>query len=107
MIREAWEHKKDAESCIDSTKGGNLLILGLATSLDALAVGLSLALTGENVWYPAIIIGVVCFLLSAVALHLGHTVRRLSGLGNKANILGGLILWGIGIKILHEHGVFF
>jgi putative Mn2+ efflux pump MntP len=112
MLWEAWRNRgKPPEACFltDPTTGKTLLLLGLATSLDALAVGLSLALLNIEVWTPALIIGVVCFLLSAVGMQLGRVIcaiPRLGSLGNKANAVGGLILIGIGLRILYEHGVF-
>lgn len=112
MLKEAWDNRGNDQgvcSGSDPTRGGHLWLLGIATSLDALAVGLSLDLLGQDVWFPAVVIGLVCFLLSASAMHLGRAVCRLpglSGLGNKANVFGGLVLLAIGFKILHEHGVF-
>lgn len=113
MLKEVWDNRgKDEAECRyedDPTRGANLLLLGIATSLDALAVGLSLALLGEDVWFPACIIGAVCFAISVFGMHLGRCVCRIPGLaniGNHANALGGLVLLAIGVKILHEHGVF-
>lgn len=115
MLKQGWEKKEEREeelTCAcppDPTRGGSLWLLGLATSLDALAVGLSLALLDANVWLPAVIIGLVCFTLSAVGLHLGRLICSLPGLGrlgDRANALGGAILLLIGLKILHENGVF-
>ena len=115
MLKEAWEaggEEEEACACKDPTQGGSLWLLGIATSLDALAVGLSLALLSVDVWMPALIIGLVCFALTAFGMHLGRLACRLPGLrgldnlGNKANALGGLVLVVIALKILHEHGVF-
>jgi putative Mn2+ efflux pump MntP len=112
MLREAWTNRgKPPEACTitDITRGKSLLLLGVATSLDALAVGLSLAILNVEVWTPALIIGLVCFLLSAAGMQLGRVVcgiPRMSSLGNKANAFGGAALIGIGLCILHEHGVF-
>ena len=113
MLWEAWQNRgkseEDACSCPDPTTGSSLWLLGIATSLDAMAVGLSFALLDVNVWLPAVIIGAVCFCISAAGMHLGRMVCRIPGLGNlgnKANAIGGLVLLGIGLKILHEHGVF-
>ena len=116
MIREALSGGGDtADTCAmpepksDPTRGGALVLLGVATSLDALAVGLSFALLQVDVWMPALVIGAVCFGFTALGLHLGRlvcTVPGLDNLGGKANILGGTVLLGIGLKILHEHGVF-
>lgn len=113
MLKEAWDNRgKSAYACkleCDPTTGSNIWLLAVATSLDALAVGLSLALLDIDVWTPSAVIGVVCFLLSAIGMHLGRVVCRIPGLdslGNKANAFGGLVLLAIGLKLLHEHGVF-
>jgi putative Mn2+ efflux pump MntP len=110
MIRESlWSGKEKSEPASDPSRGGKLLLLAIATSLDALAVGLSLALLGENMLRAALIIGLVCFAISAGAVYAGHTLRRAAGLsrlGDYANTAGGLILIGIGLNILREHGIF-
>ncbi|MDR1490709.1 MAG: manganese efflux pump MntP family protein [Desulfovibrio sp.] len=111
MIRESFAARgKDAPAPrADPTKGGRLLLLALATSLDALAVGISFALIGENVPRAAFVIGLVCFSLCAVALRLGQALRRaaaLDRLGGYANAAGGIVLIGIGVNILRDHGIF-
>ncbi|MDL2216305.1 manganese efflux pump MntP family protein [Desulfovibrio sp. OttesenSCG-928-M14] len=111
MIREAWQTRHDGEDCQspDPTRGSALWLLALATSIDALAVGLSLALLGTGIVFPALVIGLVCFCLTALGMHLGCLACSLPGLGKlgaKANALGGLALLCVGVKILHEHGVF-
>ncbi|MDL2283566.1 manganese efflux pump MntP family protein [Oxalobacter sp. OttesenSCG-928-P03] len=110
MIREALSHKGSGSSAFyDPTQTGTLLLLGVATSLDALAVGLSFALLSMPIWLPALIIGIVCFIISAAGLHMGRLIIRLPGLGSvggKANILGGMVLIVIGLNILQQHGVF-
>ena len=109
MLKEAWESRgrseKDAESA-DPTSGCTLLFLGIATSIDALAVGLSMAVLGTDIWVPALIIGVVCFCITAFGMHLGRWVGRAGRLGDKAVALCGIVLLCIGLNILHEHGVF-
>ncbi len=111
MLREAWENRGRsafAGDFKDPTRGSALWLLGVATSLDALAVGLSLAMLEIDIWLPAAIIGLVCFLLSSAGVLTGGALRRLPGLetlGNKANAVGGLILLAIGLNILHVHGV--
>ncbi len=78
-----------------------LLILSIATSIDALAVGLSLSLLGYRIITPAAIIGITTFLFSSVGVKMGC---RLHGLfGKRVEILGGIILIFIGIKIIIEH----
>lgn len=106
MLCEAWKGN-DEEECFDPTKGATLILLAVATSIDALAVGISLAVIDVEIWYPAGIIGIVCFAITAMGMHLGRmVVREGSTLAAKANVLGGLVLIGIGIRILWEHGVF-
>ena len=111
MIVEAGHQpdEKETQKESDPTKGIALWILGLATSIDALAVGLSMSLVKADICLAAIIIGVVCFILSIVGSQIGKQIASLSSLnrlGNRAYILGGLVLWIIGLKLLYEHGVF-
>ena len=100
MIRESFEKKKDAD-VVDRTTGTALLILSIATSIDALAVGLSLAVLRTNIFLPAALIGVVSFAMTVLGVKFGPLVGR--AVGKRAELLGGLILIGIGIKILAGH----
>jgi putative Mn2+ efflux pump MntP len=102
MILESFEKGggKDTGSA-DRTIGAPLLVLSVATSIDALAVGLSLAVLRTNILLPAILIGIVCFVLTVIGAKLGPLVGR--AVGKRAELLGGLILIGIGIKILAGH----
>ena len=100
MICEAFHHDEDAEVC-DPTKGWRLVMLSIATSIDALAVGLSLALLDVSIWWPALVIGVVAGVLTVVGMELGKRFGAL--LGRRMEIVGGIILIGIGVKILIEH----
>lgn len=78
-----------------------LLVLSVATSIDALAVGLSFAFLDVGIATPAIIIGIVTFIMSFAGVYLGKRVGHL--FEGKIEIIGGLILIGIGTKILIEH----
>ena len=78
-----------------------LLILSLATSIDALAVGLSFSLLRISITTPAIVIGVVTFLLSFTGFSFGNKLGKL--LERKVQAIGGIVLIAIGIKILLEH----
>jgi putative Mn2+ efflux pump MntP len=99
MIREAiWGEEESQDSNFDVR---HMFIMAVATSIDALAVGISMAFLGINIWLAATIIGVITFLLSASGIYLGRTVG--GKLGDKAGILGGVVLIAIGIKILVEH----
>jgi putative Mn2+ efflux pump MntP len=85
----------------DQTRGAPLLILSVATSIDALAVGLSLGVIKAGILYPAVVIGLVCFFLTILGAKLGPVVGRVAG--KRAELAGGLILIGIGLKILISH----
>ena len=101
MIYEAFTDDEEEVERKDPTKGASLVILSVATSIDALAVGLSIALLGVDIWYPAIVIGLVALGFTAAGLHLG---KRLGALfGRRMEIVGGVILIAIGLRILIEH----
>jgi len=78
-----------------------LLLLSIATSIDALAVGFSFSILKVPVVFPAAVIGVVCFLMTAVGMLFGKVLARI--FGKKVEIFGGLVLIAIGIKILIDH----
>lgn len=100
MIREGFEEETNEEKA-DQTRGWPLLLLSVATSIDALAVGFSFSLLKAPILLPAAIIGVVCFLMTAVGMSFGKGLARI--FGRKVEILGGLVLIAIGVKILIEH----
>lgn len=107
MIRESFGKDED-EACPvrDPLRWSRLFPAAVATSIDALAVGLSLSVLHLPIWGPALLIGVVCALLTAVGFLLGARLNRAARLGKQAERIGGAILLLIGIKILAEHGVF-
>ena len=105
-IRGGGDDSEDGESCsVDPTKGRKLLILAVATSIDALAVGLSFSLLNINVWGPSTLIGVVCAVITALGLLAGKGLAHADIFGRRAELVGGCVLIGIGLKILYEHGV--
>lgn len=107
MIREAFEiDDEESSTKKDATKGLTLIILSVATSIDALAVGLSMSLLKVSIVYPALIIGIVAGLFTIAGLHLGAKAAGLRRLSPAAEILGGVVLWIIGLNILQDHGVF-
>jgi manganese efflux pump family protein len=95
-----WEarREKNAESGKDPTRGLTLLTLSLATSLDALAVGVSMALVGVSVWAPSVIIGLVTAALTAAGISLGGRIG--SRWARWAEAAGGIVLILIGLKVL-------
>ncbi|MGD0612142.1 MAG: manganese efflux pump MntP family protein [Anaerolineales bacterium] len=82
----------------DPSRGWSLVLLSFATSIDALAVGLSLGLLGITIWYPAAVIGVVTGLISWAGVILGN--RLGVKFGQRMEIIGGVVLILIGLKIL-------
>ncbi len=78
-----------------------ILVLSIATSIDALAVGLSFSFLDISIFFPAIIIGVITFFLSFFGVYVGGKFGKV--IKNRIEILGGLILIVIGLKILLEH----
>jgi putative Mn2+ efflux pump MntP len=103
MLREAGRSSQREEevSCLPRWTLKNLIIQGVATSIDAFAVGISLALINTNIWLAIVFIGFVTFVCCVIGLLAGR--RFGSYLRGKAEIAGGLILIGIGFKILFSH----
>ncbi|WP_010254130.1 manganese efflux pump MntP family protein [Treponema primitia] len=93
--------EKPTETNIDIQNIGSLFILAIATSIDALAVGLSFSMVNQDIWIPALIIGCMTFVLCFFGFEFGKKIG--SAFENGSQIIGGLILIGIGIKILLEH----
>jgi putative Mn2+ efflux pump MntP len=81
-----------------------LFVLAIATSIDALGIGLSYAFLGKPIFLPSITIGIMTFLFSVCGVTLGKMLKKL--LKNKALLIGGVILLLIGFKVLADHGVF-
>lgn len=101
MLWEAFHPDIEDVSAKDPTRGWSLVMLSVATSIDALAVGLTLSMLGLSIWTPALVIGLTAGILTLTGMILG---RRLGQhWGSRVEILGGLILIGIGLKILLEH----
>jgi len=100
-LAERIEHKADETlhpSRSDPTRGWSLLILSVATSIDALVVGFSLGLKGERVWIAGVAIGLV----AGVMAILGVAIGKLAGkaLGKWAEIIGALMLMGLGVSFV-------
>jgi manganese efflux pump family protein len=85
----------------DPSRGLTLIMLSVATSIDALAVGLTLAMLGSNIWQASVIIGLVTGGLSVVAVRIGSRVGRT--FGQKMEVVGGLALVAIGLRIMVQH----
>ena len=98
MIRESME--KEEEEVDDSFSFMTMLTLAVATSIDALAMGVTLNLSGANIWLAAPMIAVTTAILSPVGLKVGNIFG--AKYKNKAELAGGIVLVGLGIKILLE-----
>ena len=98
-----WETRYGGqiENSADPTGGAMLLLLSLATSIDALSVGLSLAFLRVSILVPSIIIGIVTFILSAIGAGFGSRIGRKWGIW--AEVVGGCTLILIGARILFSH----
>jgi putative Mn2+ efflux pump MntP len=91
----------DPEGKVNSLSYSLLFLLAVATSIDALAVGMSFAFLGTPILEPVIIIGCVTFVMSFCGAILGYRMGHF--FEHEVEVLGGLILIGLGIKILAEH----
>lgn len=100
MIYEGFENE-DEDEPLGALQVVPVLILSIATSIDALAVGVSFALIHESVLAPSLIIGLIAFLLSFAGVLSGMQLKEL--LGKRIEIAGGLILIVIGLNILITH----
>lgn len=102
MVVEAFS--KDEEKPVNLLDTGKLVVASIATSIDALAVGISFAMLHmpmREILFSVLVIGLVTALAAFIGLRGGERLGRL--LGKKCNLIGGLILIGIGLKILLEH----
>jgi putative Mn2+ efflux pump MntP len=100
MIWESW--KDDASRVrLDPTRISVLVVLAVATSIDALAVGLSLSFLDTSILLPVLVIGIVTFAMCFIGTYIGTMARHV--VGSKVEAVGGLILIAIGIKIVIEH----
>jgi putative Mn2+ efflux pump MntP len=99
MIKESRE--KEEEKLDDSFGITTMLALAIATSIDALAVGVTFAFLRVNIFWAVLFIGSVTFILSAIGVRVGHVFGM--KYKSKAELAGGLILVLMGVKILLEH----
>lgn len=102
MIREALSKDDECESCGDASLDvKSMFILAIATSIDALAVGITFAFLEVNIVLAVFLIGLITFLFSFIGVYVGHRfgIRYKS----KAELAGGIVLILLGVKILLEH----
>ena len=100
MIREAF-HQADGDTKTDPPRGMTMIMLSIATSIDAFAVGLSLAFLNVSIWLPSAVIGIVTAALSSFGMVCASRFGHL--FGRWAEVLGGLVLLFIGLEVLISH----
>jgi putative Mn2+ efflux pump MntP len=102
-VKMVWESNESADAAkdYDPTRGWSLVGLSVATSLDAMAVGVTFSLMSMSIWRPALLIGLVALVMTFVGMTLGK--RAGLAIGHWAERAGGFVLVGIGIRILHDH----
>ena len=100
MIRSGFDPNSDNTKS-NPSRGWTLVLLSIAVSIDALAVGFSLGLISVTIWYPAVIIGIVTGLVSWLGLRLGNKLGK--KFGKRMEIAGGIVLILIGVRILIMH----
>ncbi len=99
MIKQIFS--KGQENHNDKIDAKTMIVLALATSIDALAVGIAFAFFDINIWYVASIIGIITFVLSFIGVKIGNNFGK--KYEKKAELFGGIILILMGIKIMLEH----
>ncbi len=99
MIQESFSKEQKPES--SSLSAGNMLMLSVATSIDALAVGVTFAFLNVNLPYAVTFIGLTTFSLSVIGVRLGNIFG--AKYKSRAELVGGAVLIALGIKILVEH----
>jgi putative Mn2+ efflux pump MntP len=100
MLWQVWA-EREGGPLSDPTRGWLLVTLSVATSIDALAVGLSMAFLNVAVWMPSVVIGLITAFLVAIGIRFGHSIG--GRFGRVAHFVGGLVLVGIGVRILILH----
>jgi len=104
MLYEALKTDENNKKNFNPLKITVLIGLGIATSIDALIVGVSLAFVGVDILLPALIIGLVTFIFSFSGVWFSLWISK--RINNKIEILGSIVLFAIGLKILLEHTIF-
>jgi putative Mn2+ efflux pump MntP len=101
MVWESLHPKDERSKIIDISKGFALLTLAVATSIDAFAIGLTLAFLKVHIAVASITIGTIAFVATVIGFVLGRKVSKL--MGRWAETIGGVVLIGIGLRILLSH----
>ncbi len=100
MMYESFQKDDSCEVDKDPTVGFSLIFLSVATSLDALAVGLSFSILDYPIVMPSILIGITAFVLTAIGIQIGRKFSAASRYSHIAELVGGIVLIMIGLKLL-------
>lgn len=100
MIRDGMDQSQEIQKK-DPSRGMTMVMLSVATSIDALAVGLSLAMLEVDIWYPSAMIGLITAGMSLLSIKIGAKLGVM--FGRRMEILGGIVLIVIGSRILFSH----
>ena len=100
MLHAAWRNDQE-EYREDPSRGMMLVMMSVGTSIDALAVGLSLALAGSQIFWPSLLIGLVGAVMTYAGLKLGCKLGL--WFGRPVEFIGGLVLIAIGARVLYAH----
>ena len=101
MIKEIWEKEDYKNNEKENLSFKNMIILSVATSIDALAVGITFAFLKCNIFISALTIGIITFVISLIGVKMGNMFG--AKYENKSKLIGGSILIILGFKILLEH----
>jgi putative Mn2+ efflux pump MntP len=99
MIKESFEKEEECE-IIDISRGRTLVGLSIATSIDSLAAGLTFAFIEVAILPASVLVGITAFIVTLIGVWAGRRVGDI--VGKRAELIGGLVLIGIGIKVLVE-----
>lgn len=98
MVVGSFRSEKETKAARDPTRGWSLVALSVATSLDALAVGVSFGVIGRRLVGSAVVIGLVAGIMTLIGLHAGGALR--AWIGRRLETAGGIVLIGLAVKIL-------
>jgi manganese efflux pump family protein len=100
MVRSSFSNE-EKRIIVDPTRGVSLVVLSIATSIDALAVGLSLAMLRVDLWVPCVIIGIITAGMTMTGMLLGRRLKQ--SWGKIAESVGGFVLIAIGLRVVWTH----
>lgn len=101
MIRNSFKPDEEGEIICHLVTWREMFVLAFATSIDALAIGITLAFFSVNVWVATSTIGIITFAISLIGVFLGQQLGKI--LSGRAEMVGGVVLILIGLKILLQH----